>query len=212
MTGLAWTPPTPLECNLESERLIIRSFQLPDAQELLNAVHESRDNHLLPWLPWAKNDHRTIESSTQFICNQVLNMSRPDTFSTVGTAIFCKSSGRFLGGAGIHDLRRDTASCETGYWIRKDAIGNGYAGEACARTISWALESQANNGLGLQRVRIYCSQANKASTRLIEKLGITAEVHQRNDYFIEGIGPTDRLGWGVLADEWDCKKHCVIKS
>lgn len=206
-TGLDWTPPTPLDCQLESERLIIRAYRLEDAEAVFEAINESRDNHLLPWMPWAKDNHTTLESTTKYICEQMLSLANPDTFNNVGTGIFCKQSGTFIGGSGIHDVRKDTASCETGYWIRKSQIGHGYALEACARTISWALAPQAIAGLGLNRVRVYCSSANTHSTKLIEKLGITPEVHQRQDYYIDPIGPTDRLGWGVLAEEWDCTKH-----
>jgi RimJ/RimL family protein N-acetyltransferase len=208
--GLQWTPPTPLTCELESQRLVIRAYRLDDAQQVFDAINESRYDHLLPWMPWAKDNHRTLESTTKYICEQIMSLANPDTFNNVGTGIFCKDTGRFFGGAGVHDVRRDTASCETGYWIRQSAIGNGYAREACSRTISWALAPQAKAGLGLNRVRIYCSHQNTHSAKLIEQLGITPEVRQRQDFYIESIGLTDRLGWGVLADEWDCENHCAI--
>lgn len=210
-TGLAWTPPAPLDCQLESDRLIIRAYRLDDAEEVFSAINESRDNHLLPWMPWAKDNHTTLESTTKYICEQMLSLANPDTFNNVGTGIFCKETGHFLGGSGVHDVRKDTASCETGYWIRKSLIGHGYAREACARTISWALAPQANAGLGLNRVRLYCSSENTHSEKLINKLGITQEVRQRQDYCIESLGVTDRLGWGVLADEWDYQTHKPIK-
>tara|TARA_R110000868_G_scaffold411617_1_gene706079 strand:+ start:151575 stop:152243 length:669 start_codon:yes stop_codon:yes gene_type:complete len=207
VTGLAWTAPKPLRCELETDRLIVRAYHLGDAEEVYNAICDSRDDHLLPWMPWAKDHHTTLESTTKYICEQMLSLANPDTFNNVGTGIFDKSTGRFIGGSGVHDVRKDTASCETGYWIRKDAIGNGYAREACARTISWALASQATGGLGLQKVRIYCSSANTHSANLIEQLKIKKEVHQRNDFYIDTFGPTDRLGWGIMHDEWDCINH-----
>ncbi|MBL4809348.1 MAG: GNAT family N-acetyltransferase [Phycisphaerales bacterium] len=216
--GLAWTAPNPLDCQLQTDRLIIRAYRLDDAEEVYNAINESRENHLLPWMPWAKDNHRTLESTTKYICEQMLALANPDTFKEVGTAIFDKQTNRFLGGSGIHDIRTDTASCETGYWIRKDATGNGYATEACARTISWALSPQspqapqANNGLGLHRVRIYCSGANAPSVKTVEKLNIKKEVHQRKDYCIQTLGPTDRLGWGVMHNEWDCKNHRALSQ
>ncbi len=142
----------------------------------------------------------------------MLNLANSKTFKEVGTAIFDKKTNRFLGGSGIHDVRSDTASCETGYWIRKDATGQGYATEACARTISWALTPQSAGGLGLHRVRIYCSDANAPSIKTVEKLNITKEVHQRKDYCIDTLGPTDRLGWGVMADEWDCENHRALSQ
>lgn len=208
--GLGWNPPDPLRCELESERLIVRAYTMDDARAMYDAVAESREGHLLPWMPWCKENHRTLESSMKYVCDQMLALQNPATFNNVGTGIFCKQTGRFIGGAGVHDVRRDTASCETGYWVRKSEIGHGYAREACARTISWALESQNKGGLGLSRVRIYCSAANTRSRRLVEQLGIRAEVHQREDYFVEGFGCTDRLGWGVLKSEWDCSNHRVV--
>ena len=208
--GLGWTPPDPIRCALESDRLVIRGYTLDDAQAVFEAINDSRDGHLLPWMPWCKENHRTLESTVKYICEQALACEQMAGFTNVGTGVFCKESGRFLGGSGVHDVRRDTASCETGYWIRKDAIGNGYAREACARTISWALEDQSRGGLGLKRVRLYCSGANEPSKRVIEGIGLRQEVHQRQDYFIDGIGATDRLGWGVLQTEWDCQSHRMI--
>ena len=61
--------------------------------------------------------------------------------------------------------------------------------------------------MGLRHVRIYCSAANAPSRRVIEKLGVRQEVHQREDFFVPGVGVTDRLGWGVMTEEWDCRRH-----
>lgn len=210
MRGLEWSPPDPIRCELESERLIIRNYTLEDVPSLFEAISDSRDGHLLPWMTWCKDNHRTIESTTKYVCEQMLSVANPMAFNNVGTGIFCKASGRFLGGSGVHDVRRDSASCETGYWIRRDAIGNAYAREACARTISWALGDQSDGGLGLQRVRIYCALENTHSKNLIEKLNIRQEVHQRRDYVVDGVGVCDRLGWGVLKDEWDCENHRIV--
>ncbi|MBL4590699.1 MAG: GNAT family N-acetyltransferase [Phycisphaerales bacterium] len=210
--GVGWTPPEQITCHLETERLIVRSYTPDDTQAMFDAVNESRDGHLLPWMcHWADKGHRTIEDSTKYICEQHLALQNSATFSDVGTGIFEKSTGRFIGGSGIHDVRRATASCETGYWIRRDALGNGYALEASERTVSWALQSQDAGGLGLNRVRLYCSGSNPHSERVIDQLGITREVEQREDYFIPTIGLTTRLGWGVLAREWDCTNHCALK-
>ncbi len=210
-TGIDWTPPTSVQCHLETDRLIIRDYTMDDVQQLFNAVNDSREGHLLPWMShWARDQHRTIEFTTKFICEQILMLEKPADFKGNIVGIFEKSTGRFVGGSGVHDIRRDTASCETGYWICKDAIGNGYALEACARTISWALQAQDAGGLGLNRVRLYCSKENTHSSSLIEKLNITAEVFQRADYFIPTIGLTTRLGWGVLASEWDCEHHRAL--
>ncbi len=206
--GLAWRAPDPISVALETERLTIRSYRLEDAPEVFRVIADSRE-HLLPWMPWASG-HTSVEFTSKYLAEQMLARGSGPAFTGIGIGIFEKDGGAFVGGTGVHDARADTASCETGYWIRHDRVGRGYATEACGRVLSWALGDQDAGGLGLRRVRVYCSSGNLASARVPEKLGLTPEVRQRDDYYIEGIGPTDRLGWGVMANEWDTTRHSII--
>lgn len=206
--GLGWSAPEPVRCALETERLLIRSYRLEDAEPVFRVINDSRD-HLLPWMPWARG-HQQIADTVKYIAEQIISLTAGPRFTNIGVGIFEKSTGDFLGGTGVHDVRTDTASCETGYWLRADRCGSGYATEACARIISWAFAGQHTGGLGLRRMRIYCSGANAASARVPVKLGLRQEVHQREDYYLETLGPTDRLGWGVMASEWDHARHRAL--
>ncbi|MFG0243173.1 MAG: GNAT family N-acetyltransferase [Phycisphaerales bacterium JB054] len=204
--GMGWTPPEPFVIRFETPRLVVRAYELSDAAALLEAVSSSRE-HLLPWMAWAREGHQDIVASTHYIASQIMALREPKVFNNVGIGIFEKSSGRLLGGTGVHGVHRDTASAEVGYWIRADAVNRGVCTESTAHVLSWALGGQESGGLGLRRILIYCSAANAASRRVPEKLGLRAEVMQRQDYFVPGIGCTDRLGWGVMAEEWDCTNH-----
>ncbi len=204
--GLGWTASVPIPCELRSARLTVRLCRLDEAEMCWTVLNASRD-HLLPWMPWARTEHREVAGTARYLAEQILARTSGTGFNKIGLGIFESDTGEFVGGTGVHDVRSDTASCETGYWIRHDRIGRGYATEACARVLSWALSDQAAGGLGLRRVRIFCSSANAASRRIPEKLGLRQEVCQREDYYVEGLGPTDRLGWGVMAREWDCQHH-----
>ena len=195
----------------ETPRLLVRSYELTDAEALFEAVSSSRE-HLLPWMAWAREGHTDAASSAHYITGQILAMRDSKAFGNVGVGIFDKQSGRLLGGTGVHGVHRDTASAETGYWVRADATNRGVCTEATAGVLSWALGEQEMGGLGLRRVVIYCSAANAPSRRVPEKLGLRAEVMQRQDYFVPGIGCTDRLGWGVLAEEWDCRRHAIRET
>ena len=207
--GFGWTPPDPLPLQIESERLNIRVYTRADIEELHGVVNHTRD-HLIPWLPWCRSGYLDMDASTQEVMKQIMELREPMTLHRVIFGVYLKSNAELIGGCGIHDIRRDTASCETGYWVTKNHTRKGYAEEACRRTISWAMQDQSKGGMGLRRVRVYCSDENKASTKLIEKLEIPAEVMQRDDYFVEGVGCTNRLGWGVLKTEWDYQQHRVI--
>jgi RimJ/RimL family protein N-acetyltransferase len=207
--GLGWTAPDPVECRLETERLLIRAYVLEDAPAVYEAVRASMD-HLLPWMAWAPG-HTSLAFTARYVADQVLAQRAGPRFESIGVGIFERDTGAFVGGTGVHDVRADTASCETGYWLRHDRVGRGYATEACGRVISWALADRASGGLGLRRVRVFCSAANVASSRIPERLGLTPEVRQRDEVYVPGIGPTDRLGWGVLAGEWDTERHVAVR-
>jgi RimJ/RimL family protein N-acetyltransferase len=209
--GLGWTPPDPLPLCIESERLIIRAYTQDDVTELREVVEKSREA-LTPWLPWCQTAHLDPESSLAEVMQWRMELRDLDKLNRIILGVYLKDTGELVGGSGIHDIRRDTASCETGYWASVDHRRKGYIEEACRRTISWALAPQSEQGMGLGRVRIYTSEQNTASTALVQKLDVTHEVTQRQDYFVNGYGCTTRLGWGVLSSEWDCQKHCSTIS
>ena len=209
--GLGWRAPNPVPTRIDTPRLTIRLTRLDEIGSCARVIADNVD-HLHPWMLWAKGVHANPAALYKFLAEQHLGIDDPATLKELGLGIFLKDSDTLVGGTGIHDIRPDTASCETGYWIVKAHTGKGYGEEACRHVISWALRPQSESGLGLNRVRIYCSSANKPSARIPEKLGLTAEVTQRQDYFVESHGPTDRLGWGVLANEWDYTTHAIRPS
>lgn len=209
--GLAWRMPETASIRIETPRVVIRSLELGDAPAMFEAVEASRST-LLPWMAWARDQHRDLAETTHFVTKQILALRSPAEFTMVTLGIFEREGGRFLGATGVHDVRRDTASAETGYWVRTEARGRGIATEATRHLLSWALRPQGEGGLGLARVRIYCSALNTASRRVIEKLGVRLEVEQRADYFVPDVGVTDRLGWGVLATEWDTRSHRPLRD
>lgn len=200
-----WAPPALLPDNLESERLLIRMWTLDDAPALLAAIDASRET-LLPWLPWAATDHRTIEDTIYNIVRFKRSMVGPDVDGCV-YGIFDRATGEVLGGTGWNRGDRATHVAETGYWVRHDRRGQGIATEATARNMSTLFTPQDQGGWGFRRVVIYCSAANKSSRRVPEKLGLRQETTARLGRWIDGIGYTDDLGWGVLADEWDSATH-----
>ena len=204
--GLAWTPPDPLPLPIETPRLVIRAYEVSDAAVLFRTIETHRQS-LLPWMPWARVAHKDIEQSLSFILGERMHMRELDKLSRLALGVFDRESGELLGGHGIHDIRRDSASCESGYWLAPTHQRKGLATEATRHMLSWALRPQDEGGMGLNRVRIYCSDLNERSLRIPQRIGLRREVEQREDYYVEGVGLTARLGWGVLASEWDTTAH-----
>ena len=132
-SGHRWSAPDLVRCHLESPRLTVRAYRLEDAEAVFHAVNDYRE-HLLPWMPWARG-HRQMADTVKYIAEQIIATTAGPLFTGIGVGIFERASGEFLGGTGVHDVRPDTASCETGYWIRGDRCGQGFAAEACRHVV-----------------------------------------------------------------------------
>ncbi len=191
---------------VETPRLMLRPYVLSDIEPLFDEINASRE-HLLPWLPWARTEHTSIESTTKFVASQLLNLRDTETCNDIVMGIFDKTDMRLLGGTGLHHIYRHAGRAEIGYWIGQAHRGRGFVTEATAHLISFALRPQNQQGMGLHRIEIFCAGDNTRSAAIPRRLGLPEEVFQKQSWHIEGLGITDKLGWGVLADQWDCQAH-----
>lgn len=76
-------------------------------------------------------------------------------------------TARMVGDIGFHGPLRGVSSVEVGYVIFPDARGHGYAAEASALLMDWALSQP-----GIERVTAQIAPDNHASLRVAEKLGL----------------------------------------
>lgn len=162
----------PMFDELRDERIVVRPYREEDAQALYEAIEESRD-HLRPWLPFA-DEHRSVAEAHDWINQQRAKWILRET---LGLAVFDASSGRFLGGLGLHPRNWDIRYFEIGYWLRKSAEGHGYMIAAVRLLANWALGS-----LKAQRIEIRCDAGNTHSANVARRLGFTQEGLLRNDF------------------------------
>lgn len=207
-----WTPPSPLPARFDTARLVLRWYEPSDAAALFDVVTRSRST-MLPWLPWAASDHRSIEESIYNI--EWFRRGRSnwdDAYMNIAGYVvgaFEKSTGKLIGGTGLNRFTRSTHNAETGYWVDAALLRRGYCTEMTAGILSWAFTPQNAGGFGLRRVHIFAAANNIASCGVPRKLGLRQEIHTLKDRWVDGIGLCDTLGWGVLADEWDCGAQCL---
>src|SRR4051812_22679475 len=93
---------TPMFEELRGERVIVRPYRPEDAEALQEAVAESRE-HIRPWLPFA-DEHQTVEDSREWITHQIAEWIVRKNF---GVSIWEASTGRYLGGTGLHPRNWD---------------------------------------------------------------------------------------------------------
>ena len=161
----------PLFEELHGERVIVRPYRSDDAQALFEAVDESRE-HIRPWLPFA-DAHKTVEESRDWIINQQAKWLLRETMNA---AIVEASTGRYLGGIGLHPHNWDIRHFEIGYWLRKSAEGHGYMMEAVTLLTDYAF-----NELKANRIEILCDERNIRSASVARRLGYVQEGLMRND-------------------------------
>jgi len=201
-----WTPPSLLPLPIETPRFELRAYTHDDAQQLFDAVESTREV-LLPWLPWAGTDNRSLAECHYTIEKFTRDMSEP-TCEMYVLGIFERETGELVGGGGFHSIKPDRLEGEFGYWVRGDRHRTGVCTESTRHLISSAFTAQPG-GWGFRRLVVFANASNTASVGVPTKIGLRREINAKSERWIDGYGWEDWLGWGVLASEWDCEKHAL---
>lgn len=173
---------------LRSERLLLRPSRRADLDALDAAISESLPE-LIRWLPWAHDAHSRSDTRRYLRVAQSARAAR----NAFEYAIVDRSEQTLIGMVSLHRIDWSRRSCGLGYWVRRDAWGNGYATEAGAALLRHAL-----GDLQLNRVEALVALENMASRRVVEKLGFTREGVARGVERIAGKH-LDHLQYSLLA-------------
>jgi RimJ/RimL family protein N-acetyltransferase len=102
--------------------------------------------------------------------------------------------GSILGGANFHHFDPTRDVVEVGYWLFVEARGRGVATRIVAAMIDYAFA----NGIG--RVEAHVRPENRASERVLERLGFQREGVKRRFLHYEGRR-VDATLWALIADD-----------
>ncbi len=171
------------------EHTTIREISVGDADELFALVDAERAR-LREWLPWV--DAMTeSEHETQFIASAVKQ-------SRAGLGFICVvvHRGRIVGTVGYHPIDRVGKSAEIGYWLSREAVGNGIITRACRILVDHAFRE-----LGVERVVIPAAVGNGRSRAVPERLGfgsegITPKAEWLYDHWV------DHVRYSMSAGDW----------
>lgn len=154
------TPPT--EIDLPGVRL--RRWHPADVEALTATVRANLD-HLGPWMPWATEEGTTADAMATFVAE---TSERAAQGSEAVYGVFALD-GTVLGGVGLHDRTGD-GSIEIGYWLTRDASGQGLMTRIVARLTDLALALDE-----VPRVEVHCDEANHRSAAVPRRLGFTLD-------------------------------------
>ena len=162
---------------LETDRLILRPFQLSDAKETQKLA-----------------GHREIASTTLNIPHPYEDGMAESWISThketfdkgkgVAYAITSKDDGKLMGAISLMSISKGHQA-EMGYWVGVPFWGNGYCTEAGKVLLEYGFTE-----LGLNRIHACYLARNPSSGRVMEKIGMT----------YEGTRPHHVQKWDIFED------------
>ena len=180
----------------DPEAVVLRRLIVADAGAVARAVGENLE-HLRPWMPWANAESADERFQRRRLAEAEAQWNRGADF---GYGLFADdepsgTQGRLLGAFGL-TARRGPKTLEIGYWLCADATGRGLA--------SRAVEALTDVGAALpdiERLLVYCDEANHASAAIPRRLGY------RVDRVVavppEATAETGRqIEWVLSPDEW----------
>lgn len=154
---------------IETNRLLLRPWQISDAEDLYAYARDPEVGPAAGWKP-----HQSLEES-QRICEMFIREG--DVWALVE-----KQSGRVIGSVGLHkDGKRgvpEGTAKMLGYVLSHAYWGKGYMTEAAQAAIRYGFDA-----LGVKLISICHFPFNARSRRVIEKCGFTYEGTLRASFY-----------------------------
>jgi len=176
------------------DKLRLRTYEVADAEELFEAVNNSR-KHLNPWLDWVSKTTKT-DHSLQFIRQ---SLHQQHTQEALALGIF--ENDKVIGGIGMHAWDQETKRAQIGYWISAEYEGKGIVTKSLLKFIEYLFDK-----IGLNKIEIHFLQANKRSAKVASKFGFRVEGIIRQSIMRNGM-PHDVVIAGLLRDEWAARDN-----
>jgi len=174
---------------METKRLIIRTFQADDWQDLHEYLSDGQVVKFEPYRPF------TEEQSRQ----EAARRANDKNF----LAVCLKENGKLIGNLYFAAQQPDDfMAFEIGYVFNRQYQGRGYATESVRRLLRHIFEDR-----NAHRVEAFCNSENTASWRLLERLHMRREAHLLENVFFftdEEGNPLwlNSYSYAMLQSEW----------
>ncbi len=180
---------------LETERLILRPLELPDAPTIQRLASDYEIAATTLNLP-----HPYPEGAAETFIQGLIDKAETTMGCTLG--MVRKADQQLMG---VISIRVDTQHqhADLGYWIGKPYWNQGYTSEAARRTVDYGFAE-----LGLHRIYASYFSQNIASRRVMEKAGMIYEGTLREH--LERFGNFQDVGCcGILRSEWEAQTRFI---
>ena len=143
-----------------TERLHLRPPQIEDAALIFESYAQDPDvTKYLVWQP-----HKSVNETKSFLNRCVSVWAEGSAYPWVLTR---NEDGKLIG---MVEVRIDRYKADLGYVLTKTEWGKGYITEAVRAIVAWGLSQEE-----IYRVWAVCDVENRASARVLEKVGMRKE-------------------------------------
>jgi ribosomal-protein-alanine N-acetyltransferase len=149
---------------LTTERLILRPIELSDADSIFDYA---RNPNVCRYTLW--ETHQSIQDSLNYIKDYIFDYYSQGVPEPLGIALK-ENPQKIIGTVGCFWVSKKSKSMELAYAIAEDQWGKGIVAEASKSIMDYCFKE-----FKLKRIQASCKTENKASARVMEKLGMTYE-------------------------------------
>ena len=199
-------PLDPLPSQIESPRLILRRFELRDAEEFYFLEQRSLQVHLAPYSPVRPIPATSVEGIRAMREMLRTTIERWDDGLDHRFAVILKDSGKMVGQIAITNIIRNVAqSAFIGYWIGNEYLNRGYATEALVSALHYSFEFAK-----LHRISLWIAPNNMPSLRMAEKLQLRFEGMAQKALHLGGVWQDTNI-YAITSEEWNEKKDEIYE-
>lgn len=175
--------------DLETERLLLRQMTLDDAADMYEYGSDPEMTRFTSW-----ETHRSIDDARAFLQREVSGFE-----DQIGGSwgIVYNADGKFIGAIGFSLRQPGCQVQEIGFHIARGYWGQGLMTECARAVIRFSFEN-----LGVNRIQATCEPENIASTRVLEKCGMSYEGTLRDWQYSRGRWLDMRM-YSVLRREFN---------
>jgi ribosomal-protein-alanine N-acetyltransferase len=191
---------------IATPRLILREFMFEDWPAVL--AYQS-DPRYLHYYAWQDREPEEVQAFVQSFLDQqqarprikyqlVITLRQPDTPPcTPEDELNHSSIHPLIGNCGIRLETAGAVQADMGYELAPEHWGKGYATEAARAMLDFGFRE-----LGVQRVWAWCNAENRASSRVLEKLGMHLSHRIDQDQYFKDRW-WDTLEYEIFRSQWE---------
>ena len=163
---------TDIKRTITTERLVIRPVEMGDCE----AIHKYAGDPSIDMMIYLPNE--TFEDTKEFVKEAVSEWEKDDPEDREYVVLL---NGEIIGGVNLERIEGNPVY-EIGWVFRSDKRGAGYATEAAL-----ALKDLAFNELNARQIQAHCDSRNKASEKVMQKLGMKLTYTKERTYPKTGV-------------------------